>query len=133
MAVTCGLGNFRIDLDYAYEDAFERDLFIRAIPNPLAVLGSIFGGDPTGRDAAFCFVGDNVPKDEFKRRFKGVKESSLDTADMREAGWVTENSVRIAEYWTMEERPLTIALMRRQGHRPHRAQGQATSRTLQGP
>jgi hypothetical protein len=31
--------NFRVDMDYAYEDAFERDLFIRAIPNPLAVGG----------------------------------------------------------------------------------------------
>jgi hypothetical protein len=106
----CGIANFRVDMDYAYEDAFERDLFIRAIPNPLAVGWDPYSGDPTGRDAAFCFVGENALKDEFKRRFKGVTESSLDTADMRSSGWVTENSVRIAEYWTMEEREVEIGL-----------------------
>jgi hypothetical protein len=109
--VTCGLSNFRIDLDYAYDDAFERDLFIRAIPNPLAVQWDPFAGDPTARDAEWCFVSDMIPKDEFKRRFKDAKESSLDSADMKESGWINENGVRVSEYWTMTEKPVTIALM----------------------
>jgi hypothetical protein len=109
--VSCGISNMRVDLEYAYEDAFERDLFIRAIPNPLAVQWDPFSGDPTGRDATYCFVGENILKDEFRKRFPDAKESSLDTADMRESGWVTENSVRIAEYWKITEKPRTFALM----------------------
>jgi hypothetical protein len=109
--VTCGLSNFRIDMDYAYDDAFNKDLFIRAIPNPLAVNWDPFAGDPTARDAQFCFVSDTIPKDDFKKRFPGVKETSLDTSDMRESGWLNENGVRISEYWTMTEKPVTIALM----------------------
>jgi hypothetical protein len=107
----CGQSNFRIDLDYAYEDAFERDLFIRAIPNPLAVRWDPFSADPTARDASYCFVTDNIPREEFKKRFKDVSETSLDSADMRESGWITDNSVRIAEYWTITEKDRTIAMM----------------------
>jgi hypothetical protein len=35
----------------------------------------------------------------------------LKDRDLRESGWVTENSIRIAEYWRMDERERTIALM----------------------
>jgi hypothetical protein len=33
--VTCGIGHTRIDLEYARDDAFDRDLFIRSIANPI--------------------------------------------------------------------------------------------------
>ena len=110
-AVGCGQGNFRIDLDYAYEDAFERDLFIRSIPNPLAVLWDPLAADPTGRDAGYCFVADRMKADEYERRFPdATKAGMFDTVGLNE-GWHAEGMVRVTEYWRMEERERTIALM----------------------
>jgi hypothetical protein len=60
--VNCGISNFRVDLDYAYDDVFERDIFIRPIPNPLAVLWDPRASDPTGRDAQYCFVSTAFPR-----------------------------------------------------------------------
>lgn len=109
--VNCGISNLRVDLDYAYDDAFERDLFIRDIPNPLAVLWDPRSADPTGRDAEYCFVSETITRDEFKRKFKDASESDLDSTGLREAGWIEENSVRITEYWTRIEKDRMLALM----------------------
>jgi len=109
-AVTCGIGNFRIDLDYAYDDAFERDLFIRGIPNPLAVMWDPLASDPTAKDASWCFVTDRITTDEYKRRFpKATLPSGFDP-DVTAGGWCEDDTVRMAEYWKIEERERTIAL-----------------------
>lgn len=110
-AVTCGIGNFRIDLDYAYDDAFERDLFVRGIPNPLAVLWDPLASDPTARDAGWCFVADRITNEEYERRFPKAALPSLFDPDVQASGWIENDTVRIAEYWKIEERSRTIALM----------------------
>lgn len=110
-AVTCGIGNFRIDLDYAYEDVFERDLFIRSIPNPLAVNWDPMAADPTGRDADWCFVTDRLHEDEYKRQHPDAAAPTMFDPETLESGWYDDKCVRVAEYWRMIERERTIALM----------------------
>lgn len=111
-AVTCGIGNFRVDMDYAYEDAFDRDLFIRNIANPLAVLWDPLASDPTGRDANYCFVTDKLTKDEYEKRFKESADAlELDARGLQDDGWVDSETVRIAEYWRITEKTRTIALL----------------------
>jgi hypothetical protein len=112
--VNCGISNFRIDLDYAYDDVFERDLFVRGIPNPLAVLWDPMSADPTGKDAGYCFVAEDITRDEFKKRFgSSAKDAgvTLDAPGLRTEGWEQPDAVRIAEYWTMTEKPRTIAML----------------------
>lgn len=116
--VCCGISNFRVDLDYAYDDVFERDIFIRPIPNPLAVLWDPLAVDPTGRDASHCFVVDRISKDEFKRRFKDRKPGSLDATGLKVGGWVEGDSVRVVEYWKMIEKPRTLAMLTSQNGQP---------------
>lgn len=111
-AVTCGVGNFRIDLDYAREDVFDRDLFIRAIPNPLAVLWDPMSGDPTGRDAEFCFVQDRIRHDDYRAKFKAEPTDALnvDSNGNTTGDWIDSETVRVAEFWKMSDKPLTIAM-----------------------
>jgi hypothetical protein len=106
---SCGISNFRVDIDYAYEDAFERDLFIRDIPNPLAVKWDPLAFDPTGRDAKYCFVGDEVTDDDYKKRFP---KAARPTLIQKEAGssWATGKTVMLPEYWKIEERTRTIGM-----------------------
>jgi hypothetical protein len=75
--VACGISNFRVDVENAYEDAFERDIFIRDIPDPLAVRWDPLANDPTGRDATFCFVAEGVRTEEYERRFPKAALPSL--------------------------------------------------------
>lgn len=111
--VSCGIGNTRIDLDWAYEDAFDRDLFIRSIPNPLAVLWDPMAAEPTGRDAKYCFVVDTMTKDSFKAQFgdKATESTQFEAAGLKAEGWMAGETVRVAEYWKIDERLRTIAFM----------------------
>lgn len=109
-AVTAGLGNFRIDIDYAYEDAFERDLFINSIPNPFAVRWDPLATDPTARDAGWCFVGDELPTTEYERRYPDAAKPSLFDEELLSLGWRKGQTVMLPEYWRIEERKRTIAM-----------------------
>lgn len=110
-SVTCGIGNFRVDLDYAYEDAFERDLFIRAIPNPLAVMWDPMAADPTAKDAGWCFVPDRISQEEYRKRFPKAASPSLFDPHSGGRDWFENDMVRLAEYWKIDERPRKLALM----------------------
>lgn len=109
-AVTCGIGNFRVDLDYAYEDAFERDLFIRGIANPMSVLWDPMAGDPTGRDASYCFVQERIRNDEYEARFGEKPTMALNDSASRSGGWIDGETVRVAELWKMTEKDKLVGL-----------------------
>lgn len=114
MQVSCGIGNFRIDLDYATDDVFDQDIFIRTIPNPLAVIWDRLSVDPTGRDAKHCFVQDTMPRKEFEKRWPDQTPSDMGdgmASTLLANGWFDKDNVRITEYWCMIEKDRRIALM----------------------
>lgn len=112
--VMCGIGHFRVDLDYANNSVFDRDIFIRGIANPLSVTWDWMSVDPTGRDADHNFVEDMIPKRVFEKRWPDVSPSDLGEkvyAECRGAGWIEPEAVRVTEYWRMVRRPRTLAMM----------------------
>lgn len=113
--VACGISNFRIDVDYAYEDAFDKDIFIRDIPDPLAVRWDPLAFDPTGRDAKYCFVADELTKDEYKAKYPDAAEPSILERDLRGTAqsscWVGQrDTILVPEYWSIVEKPRTIGM-----------------------
>lgn len=109
-AVTCGIGNFRIDIDYARDDAFERDIFINPIPNPFAVRWDPLAFDPTGRDAGWCFVGDVLSDRAYEKQYPKAAKPSLFDEELIGIGWKTAGAVMVPEYWRIEEETRTIAM-----------------------
>lgn len=112
--VACGIGNFKVVLDYADDDVFMQDIFIRTIANPLAVIWDRMSVDPTGRDARHCYVQDTLPRKVFERRWPDQAPSDLGqelSSRLRQNGWFTNDTVRIVEYWRMVYRDRTLALM----------------------
>jgi hypothetical protein len=112
---TCGDGAFKVTVEYAKDDVFDQDVFIRPIEDPLAVVWDRFSVDPTGRDAQRVFVDDRCPKKEFDRKWPGVGGGSnlMDedkTDRLSLLGWVDDESYRVTEYWRMIERQKTLAL-----------------------
>lgn len=109
----CGISALRVDLDYAGNDVFDQDIFIRHIPNPLAVVWDRMSVDPTGRDARHCFVIDSIPKDIYEKQFPDYPCPAGGLGDMTgyPADWRDPNNVRIVEFWELVDKPAKFALM----------------------
>jgi hypothetical protein len=111
--VACGIGNFRVKLEYAAEDAFDRDIRIKAIPNPFAVVWDANMTDPTGADAGHCFVTEDMPRKAFEARYPDETDDSTFSAagDSTAEDWQSKDVVRVCEYWVMKETPVEIAML----------------------
>lgn len=108
--VACGRGQFRVALEYASNDVFERDIKIRAIPNAQAVVWDPMSVEPTGRDARWCFVIDEVDRKAFEKAWPDASVNEMG-AKVETEGWLSRETVRVAEYWVMKETPAILALL----------------------
>lgn len=112
--IQCGDGAFRIAVEYARDDVFDQDIFVRPIEDALSVVWDRFSVDPTGRDARHVFVDDRIPKREFRRKYPDCDPDELLTEDtfkdMTAEGWVDQDSYRVTEYWRLIQRQRLMAL-----------------------
>lgn len=112
--IQCGDGAFKVTVEYAKDDVFDQDIFLRPIEDTMATVWDRFSVDPTGRDAKRCFVDDRIPKDEFHRKWPGVPTSGMLEVDKVDrltlAGWMDDEAYRVTEYWRIVERQRTLAL-----------------------
>ena len=110
-AVQMGFGYWRINLDYATDDSFEKDIVIRAVPNPFAVYGDPYSQGADSSDWNCAFIVDEMPQRLFKQRFSKAKPVDFSADAWRQAaGWADSERkiVRVAEYWKREEITRTL-------------------------
>lgn len=111
---THGEGYFRILTDYCDEDTFDQDLKIGRVRNNFSVYMDPMIQDPCGEDAEWCFITDDLPREEYERLYpKASPASSLESfgvGDQSVAQWIGNNTVRIAEYFYIERSPATLNL-----------------------
>lgn len=110
-AVTGGFGYFRISTDYACDDAFDQDIKIERVVNPLNVYGDPYSTSADSSDWNVAFVTELLKEEDFKRKYPKAATSSFDDTEGKEDGWFTDDKVRIAEYWKREEVAKTIVLL----------------------
>ena len=99
-AVRAGIGWCRIVTDYAGDDTFDQEIFIRPVKDPLSVYLDPDITEFDGSDARFGFVFTEMPKDEFEHaypEFKG-KDPPKNVELDEDESWVADK-VRIAEYF----------------------------------
>lgn len=112
--VQCGDGAFRVAVEYARDDVFDQDIFIRPIEDALSVVWDRFSVDPTGRDARRCFVSDKIPKKEYRNKFGSIAPTELEDQTMFNElsieGWVDQEAYQVTEYWRLVERKRLMAL-----------------------
>jgi hypothetical protein len=112
-AVQCGDGAFRVAVEYARDDVFDQEIYLRPIEDALSVVWDRMSVDPTGRDATHCFVDDSLPKKEFERRWPDTDPSEMSERQqksLRINGWYDSDVVRVTEHWRMVERPRLLGL-----------------------
>lgn len=110
-AVSGGWGYLRAKLDYTHDDAFDLDICIDAVPNPLSVYGDYTSVKSDSSDWMQCLVEDWMDKDEFKRKYPKAEAVDWDNDFRGASDWVSDTQVMVAEYWEREEEECTIYLL----------------------
>jgi hypothetical protein len=112
--VTYGEGYIRILTEYAREDSFDQDIKIGRVRNSFSVYMDPAIQDPCGADAEWCFITEDVSKADYERMFPDAAPiSSLmsqGVGDQSLSQWLSENMVRIAEYFYYEHEKATLNL-----------------------
>ena len=112
--VTFGEGYLRLLTDYIDEKSFEQDIKIGRIKNAFSVYIDPMIQDPCGSDAMWCFITENITKEEYEHLWPDAMPiSSLadcGVGDENMAMWMDDETVRIAEYFYIEEEEATLNL-----------------------
>jgi hypothetical protein len=112
--VSYGEGYIRLLTEYCDENTFDQDIKIGRIRNSFSVYMDPMIQDPTGADARWCFVTEDLTKAEYERMYPDAAPistlMSLGVGDQSIAQWIGENTVRIAEYFYIEYEKQTLNL-----------------------
>ncbi|MFZ5789766.1 MAG: portal protein [Pseudomonadota bacterium] len=111
-AVTMGFGYFRIGIEYAFDDSFDKELRIQRVANPFSVFGDPHSTAADSSDWNMAFVTELMPKPLFEKRWKGARP--VDWEDLGytrlQPPWAEEDRVLVAEWWSRAEidRPILL-------------------------
>jgi len=112
--VITGEGYFRLLTDWIDEDSFEQEIKIGRIRNQFSVYMDPTIQDPCGSDAEWCFLTTDILKEEYERDYPNATPLSTLLAngigDEGISGWITEATVRIAEYFYIEHEQVELCL-----------------------
>lgn len=103
-AAACGAGYWRLRTDYCEGDTFDQEILIERIHNPFSVFFDPMAKDPTRKDAGYCFIVEEMDKDDFEERYPEATVADI-TTDHRPAEfvqWRTNDTVVVAEYYWIE-------------------------------
>ena len=112
--VTYGEGYFRILTEFCYDDSFDQDIRLGRIRNAFSVYMDPLIQDPAGCDAEYCFISQDIEKDEYERQYPDAAPitsiMSQGVGDQSLSQWINENTIRIVEYFYYTHTPTKLNL-----------------------
>jgi len=99
---------FRVVTDWESDTSFHQVVRIEGFTNDFAVYSDPSAEDPTRKDMKFGFIVRDVPRGEYLTQYPKSKAAGLTSfASIGDdkMGWLTPDSVRICEYYYMDEEP----------------------------
>jgi hypothetical protein len=112
--VTYGEGYIRILTEYCREDSFDQDLKIGRVRNSFSVYMDPMIHDPCGSDAEWCFITEDIPKEEYERLYPDALPISVmmsqGVGDQSLSMWMSQETVRIAEYFYIDHQKKKLNL-----------------------
>jgi len=112
--VTYGEGYIRLLTEYCDENSFDQDIKIGRVRNSFSVYMDPTIQDPCGSDAQWCFITEDILKEDYERMFPDARPIStlqtLGIGDQSLSQWINEDTVRIAEYFYIEHEAKTLNL-----------------------
>lgn len=113
-AVSGGYGYIRVNVDYAHDDSFDKDIKIDRVANQFAIFGDPHSMAADSSDWNQCMIVDRMTKAEFKAKYKKDSVEGWEDSDGYtglDANWHDEDGILIAEYWVREEVARNICLL----------------------
>jgi len=100
----CGIGWFRIESCYADDSAFDQELKIRPVRNPLSVYDDPSAIEIDRSDAMWRAIVEVWPRKAFEAKWPGKATDGVTKPSDTPFGvggffWSTTDTVRVAEYW----------------------------------
>jgi hypothetical protein len=112
--VTYGEGYIRLLTDYCDETTFDQDIKIGRVRNSFSVYMDPTIQDPTGADAQWCFIAEDITRLEYERLYPNAEPVStlqqLGIGDQSLSQWLNEKTIRIADYYYVDYTPATLNL-----------------------
>ena len=108
-AVKAGEGYFRVITEFEDEMSFNQEIKVKRIRNHFSVYLDPFSQEPDGSDAKWGFVTEEMSQEEFKLNYPKAEPVDWEQASLGDAeGWISEETVRVAEYFHVEEKEVEI-------------------------
>jgi hypothetical protein len=112
--VAYGEGYIRILTEYCDENTFDQEIKIARIRNSFSVYMDPTIADPCGADAKWCFITEDLTRDEYERLYPNASPittlMSLGVGDQSFSMWLHDDTVRIAEYFYVDYEKATLNL-----------------------
>ena len=112
--VAYGEGYIRLLTEYCDDNTFEQDIKIGRIRNSFSVYMDPTMQDPTGADAKYCFVTEDLTREEYERMYPNSAPittlQSLGVGDQSISNWLNEDTIRIADYYYIDYDRATLNL-----------------------
>ena len=112
--VSYGEGYIRILTEYCDENTFDQDIKIGRVRNSFSVYMDPTIQDPTGADAKWCFVTEDITKADYERMYPDSAPittlQTLGVGDQNLSQWLTEDTVRVADYYYLDYDRATLNL-----------------------
>ena len=112
--VAYGEGYIRLLTEYCGDNTFDQDIKIGRIRNSFSVYMDPLIQDPTGADAKWCFITQDVTKAEYERMYPDSTPittlQSLGVGDQSISNWLNEDTIRIADYYYIDYDKATLNL-----------------------
>lgn len=98
-----GQGAFCLSIDYVADDVFEQEIRIKHVADPYSIVLDDMSVEPTGADAEWGFVDEDIPAETYRKRYPwaGVNSFNNSFQESTKIPWFTEDSVRVTSYWRM--------------------------------
>jgi hypothetical protein len=112
-AAESGCGYWRLVTDYESPDSFDQVIKFDRIRNRFSVyLGPHKEADAS--DMPWALIAVEMTRDDFRAEYPDADMASFDSVTThgdRQSGWVTNEAVRVVEYYRIERKPDTLCLL----------------------
>jgi hypothetical protein len=112
--VAYGEGYIRLLTEYCDDNSFDQDIKIGRVRNSFSVYMDPLIQDPTGSDAKWCFVTEDVTRAEYERMYPNSTPistlQSLGVGDQSISNWLNEDTIRVADYYYIDYDKATLNL-----------------------
>jgi hypothetical protein len=112
--VSYGEGYIRLLTEYCDDNSFDQDIKIGRVRNSFSVYMDPLIQDPTGSDAKWCFVTEDVTRAEYERMYPNSTPistlQSLGVGDQSISNWLNEDTIRVADYYYIDYDKATLNL-----------------------